>query len=205
MFGKDIAKAGTGRPITQNITKFSPEDKKIVLFDSRGLEAGMHFEDFLHDTLNYFENNEKDLEAPSKRLRKKQTEGEGLNALEAKLHLVWYVVNAASARFQDFEEKLCRELFYKLPIIFVLNKSDACTSEQLENLRKVIENMELPNCVGIAETVTSKHAQATPVAKCPQCESDELIITTKLKMAICENCGAQTPFKVPNGLERVVQ
>ena len=204
MFGQDIAREGTGRPITQNFVKFSPEDKNVVLFDSRGLEAGMQFNEFLQDTLDYFLHFEEDLESKS-HLKSNQNKEKPCDALEAKIHVVWYVINAASARFQDFEERICREMFCKLPIVFVLNKSDISSPEQLGDLRKVLESMKLPNCVGIVETVTKKHAQAVPVSKCPQCEATELLITTKLKMVICEVCGEQTPFTTPKGMERVVQ
>ena len=139
--------------ITQNFTKYCPDTQPIVLYDSKGLEVGMQFDEFKQSTLEFFAKNEDDVHETH---LNKNYEG-GAEGLEKKVHLVWYVINAASGRVEDFEEKVCRELFGRLPIIFLLNKADIATEEQKASLRDVVNEMELPNCLGVFDCVTSKY------------------------------------------------
>nr|WP_242674049.1 GTPase [Helicobacter pylori] len=40
LFGKEIAKAGVGKPITQHLEKYIDEQKKgLILWDTKGIEA----------------------------------------------------------------------------------------------------------------------------------------------------------------------
>merc|ERR1712137_92998 len=202
VFGSELAKEGAGRPITQHFTKYSPENKPVILYDSKGLEAGMQFEEFLNSTLDFFENNEEDIG----NVHLPKAYREDATGLEKRVHLVWYVVNAAGARFQDFEERICRELFGRLPIIFILNKCDISTPEQLESLRVILEGLKLPNCVGIVQAVTVKFNKPLPPVACGNCKNvEDLVIINRSKIGICEACCQQTPFASPFGLDPVLQ
>ncbi|WRA44286.1 50S ribosome-binding GTPase [Helicobacter pylori] len=46
LFGKEIAKTGVGKPITQHLEKFIDEKKGLILWDTKGIEA----KDY-HDTM----------------------------------------------------------------------------------------------------------------------------------------------------------
>ncbi len=46
LFGKEIAKAGVGKPITQHLEKFIDEKKGLILWDTKGIEAASY-----HDTM----------------------------------------------------------------------------------------------------------------------------------------------------------
>ncbi|GAA7801115.1 hypothetical protein HpCOL18_00440 [Helicobacter pylori] len=46
LFGKEIAKAGVGKPITQHLEKYIDEKKGLVLWDTKGIEAADY-----HDTV----------------------------------------------------------------------------------------------------------------------------------------------------------
>ncbi|WQR97056.1 50S ribosome-binding GTPase [Helicobacter pylori] len=39
LFGKEIAKAGVGKPITQHLEKYIDEQKGLILWDTKGIEA----------------------------------------------------------------------------------------------------------------------------------------------------------------------
>ena len=39
VFGKELAKSGTGQPITQNLVKYKSDKKGLVLWDTKGIEA----------------------------------------------------------------------------------------------------------------------------------------------------------------------
>lgn len=190
IFGSDIAAEGAGRPITQNFTKYCPDTQPIVLYDSKGLEVGMQFDEFKQSTLEFFAKNEDDVHETH---LNKNYEG-GAEGLEKKVHLVWYVINAASGRVEDFEEKVCRELFGRLPIIFLLNKADIATEEQKASLRDVVNEMELPNCLGVFDCVTSKYELEKAPEVCMKCGSPNLLISQRNKVGNCENCGSKTPF-----------
>ncbi len=45
LFGQEVAKAGTGKPITQHLEKYVDEEKGLILWDTKGIED----EDY-HDT-----------------------------------------------------------------------------------------------------------------------------------------------------------
>ncbi|EJB80682.1 hypothetical protein HPHPH4_0740 [Helicobacter pylori Hp H-4] len=46
LFGKEIAKAGVGKPITQHLEKYINEQKGLVFWDTQGIEATDY-----HDTM----------------------------------------------------------------------------------------------------------------------------------------------------------
>ncbi len=46
LFGEEIAKAGVGKPITQHLEKYIDEQKGLILWDTKGIEA----KDY-HDTM----------------------------------------------------------------------------------------------------------------------------------------------------------
>ncbi len=50
LFGKEIAKAGVGKPITQHLEKFIDEQKGLILWDTKGIE--IKITTTLHKALN---------------------------------------------------------------------------------------------------------------------------------------------------------
>ncbi|WQS47936.1 50S ribosome-binding GTPase [Helicobacter pylori] len=46
LFGKEIAKAGVGKPIAQHLEKYIDEQKGLILWDTKGIEAADY-----HDTM----------------------------------------------------------------------------------------------------------------------------------------------------------
>ena len=189
MFGEEIAKEGAGKPITQHFQKFEPENIPIILYDSKGLEVGLSMDTLVKSTREYFT---------------KCNNGVAENCIENQVDLVWYIVNSAAARFQDFEQQICTELFKNIPIIFILNKSDISTVAQRKALRHVIRDMELTNCIGIHNAITQKYVAAVP-SHCENCRSRDLLISQKLKRATCEDCGHQFSTIRPSGLDKIVQ
>lgn len=91
------------------------------------------------------------------------------------IHVAWYVVDLAHARFQSFEANLCDTLLSGLPIFIILNKADtgtlkpspqissletdllprAATPEQARIIRHQIQSLNLPNCKAIFEVGTT--------------------------------------------------
>ena len=184
-----MAKEGAGRPVTQHFQRFEPEEKPIILYDSKGLEVGMQLDEFIQSTRSYFT---------------QLNDGEEERCMEQQIDVVWYIVDSAAARFQDFEEQICKELFKELPIIFILNKSDISTKEQRQALRKVIKEMNLNNCIGVFNSVTQKYCSKIPKC-CISCGSPDLVVYRRDKVCLCEECGHRFSSETSSGLNEIVQ
>lgn len=188
LFGKNVAQTGTGVPITQHFTKYEDDDMRVVIYDSKGLEHGQ-FEEFIETTNDFFDEH------------KIGTHGESSDAI----HVVWYIVNSAHSRFEPFEEMLCRELFNRAPLMFLLNKADISTQDDRDRFRQRIESLKLPNCVGVYDTVArSSTSQLQTFEKCPNCGSDDIIIRKKKQVMLCEECDHQESLQVKNGLDAMI-
>eukprot|EP01104_Vermistella_antarctica_P019135 TRINITY_DN7355_c0_g1_i1.p1 TRINITY_DN7355_c0_g1~~TRINITY_DN7355_c0_g1_i1.p1 ORF type:complete len:531 (-),score=131.47 TRINITY_DN7355_c0_g1_i1:140-1732(-) len=185
IFGTTLAETGAGKPITQHFLRYTMEDKHVVIYDSKGLEIGSDL-DFVEETNKFFEEHQLTGEDP--------------------VHVIWYIINAAGARFHPFEERLCREVFTRTPIAFIINKADISSDEARRSLRDCIKDMALPNCIGIYDTIASagKTTILKPFSLCPKCGSDDVLIHSKKKLGICEDCNYHRNLKVDTGLERVI-
>ncbi|TPH79457.1 GTPase RsgA [Helicobacter pylori] len=64
LFGKEIAKAGVGKPVTQHLEKYVDEEKGLILWDTQGIEAADY-----HDTV---QNIKKEMEDSFKTLSEKE-------------------------------------------------------------------------------------------------------------------------------------
>jgi len=187
IFGKSLAEVSCGYPVTQHFTKYELPDRDVVIFDSKGLEHGEH-ESFINDTKDF--------------LKQKG------DFVKDCVHVIWYVVNSASARFQPFEEAVCRSLYGGAPIMFLLNKADLSTDQERQNLRHVIEGMSLKNCVGVFDTVSDKARSTVPLKRldcCPQCGDDDLSVKRRLRVAKCNSCSTVTDLTQPCGLDEIVR
>ncbi|NEP39801.1 MAG: hypothetical protein F6K25_25790 [Okeania sp. SIO2G4] len=126
IFGFDIAKAGAGRAVTTEYTKYSPHDYDrdidlpINLYDSPGYEAGKE-EDFVKKTIDF--------------LKDKSRQGE-----KEQVHLIWYLISASSARLTQADIDIIEAINNNyIPAIIVLSKCDIAQPSQKEQLKKVIE------------------------------------------------------------------
>jgi ribosome biogenesis GTPase A len=188
IFGKEIAKTGAGVPITQHFTKYASEDMRIVIYDSKGLEHG-HFEDFIDTTNDFFD------------AHQIGTHGESADAI----HVVWYVMNSAHSRFEPFEQRICKELFNRAPVIFLLNKADISTQEDRDNIRQIIDEMKLPNCVGIFDVMAAPTIKYRSVDVCGKCGSDDLVIRKRFGIIKCMECNSSDSIIVDDGLGNIIE
>lgn len=181
VFGRSVAQTGTGVPITQHFDRYELEGETVVIYDSKGLEVGEH-EEFIRTT------------------------GEFLEDGHVQMHVVWYIINSAGSRFQPFEADVCKSLFNKLPIIFILNKADLSPQEDRDALRKAIVELNLGNCLGILDTICTPSLAALKIPDvCPACGSDDLDIKRKRKLMTCEECGHSEKLMVETGLDVLVE
>ena len=126
-FGLDIAKTGDGVPQTQYLEKFIYEDKGLVLWDTKGIEAA--------DYQNTLETLRQDLDQASQHavLHKSVL---GLP------HIAWLCIKETSKRIEERELELVRLVAeYNIPVIVVFTQTqfesgDAFTQEA----KRIFEN-----------------------------------------------------------------
>ncbi|KAG2393076.1 hypothetical protein C9374_009653 [Naegleria lovaniensis] len=183
VFGEELARAGAGMPVTQHFQKYEPNDKPVVIYDSKGLEWNSH-EEFIKETGKFF-------------MELRQSPD-----VANHIHVVWYVVNTARGRFENFEAEVVREVFAPTPVIFVLNKSDLADSLQLKAIKKVIEDEKLEHNKGIHVCI-SKRENWTQ-SWCPDCLSDDVFYDEETKQLECSDCGFNCILKESYGMKKLI-
>jgi len=139
VFGKNIAKAGAGLPVTQYFQKYSrplEEGVPITLYDSAGFETEKA-QDFVKGTFDF--------------LNRQRTKGK-----EEQIHLAWYVVDASSARFEYFERNLIDKLnSERIPVIVVLSQCDRASDEEITAILRVIEDFKFEKVYDVIQVAAS--------------------------------------------------
>ncbi len=87
LFGKEIAKAGVGKPITQHLEKYIDEKKGLILWDTKGIED----KDY-HDTMQSIK---KEMEDSFKTLDEKEA-----------IDVAYLCVKETSSRVQERERAI---------------------------------------------------------------------------------------------------
>lgn len=90
LFGKEIAKVGVGKPITQHLEKYVDEEQGLILWDTKGIEA--------KDYKDTMESIKKEMEASFKTLDEKEA-----------IDVAYLCVKETESRVQERERviKLC--------------------------------------------------------------------------------------------------
>lgn len=126
LFGQEVCKTGTGRPVTTNgfhIIKHHIKDMPVNIYDSWGLEVGKE-EQWLKELNDELKNRGIDKEA---------TEW---------FHSVFYCISASGARIQDADIKIIKQLLaakYKVSII--LTKTDSLEEDEEKQFKKEISKV----------------------------------------------------------------
>ncbi|HLY29451.1 MAG TPA: DUF697 domain-containing protein, partial [Ktedonobacterales bacterium] len=116
--GEKIAQTGAGRPITQSYSLY--QHPLLNLYDSMGWEGGAEGDQrFRKDTQDFIQ-------------------AHRTTDPNEHVHIVWYVISAAEARFQEYDAQLVRDAFAGLPVLFVLTKCDVARDDQIESVERVI-------------------------------------------------------------------
>lgn len=185
IFGVEFARTGCGVPVTAHLEKYAPEDKSVVIYDTKGLEHGCS-EQFAADTRKYL------------------TQLSARNNLQNNVHIIWYVIDMAQARFQPFEAQICKELLHDIPLIFVLNKADSADTSQITAMKEVLEGMKLENCKGVYEVISDRKNYS--FSNCVLCGSTQFRFRAKTKELICEdpNCGKTTAIAKTHGFDGLI-
>lgn len=110
IFGKAVAKTGTGEPITRGLERYSDPKVPLNIFDTEGYEIA----DGEISTANFRTR----ILPEIRKLRH--------DALEKQIHLIWYCLSVGNHRITDFDLDNLRLLSeeHKLPIAIVLTQCD---------------------------------------------------------------------------------
>ncbi|GAA7425855.1 GTP-binding protein [Helicobacter pylori] len=105
LFGKEVAKAGIGKPVTQHLEKYVDEEKGLILWDTKGIEA----EDYQNTT----ESIKKEMEDSFKTLDAKEA-----------IDVAYLCVKETSSRVEGREKALLNfAKEWNIPAIFVFTNT----------------------------------------------------------------------------------
>lgn len=129
-FGIDIAKTGDGIPQTQHLEKFFYEDKGLILWDTKGIEAA-DYKNTLADLQTALEN------AKTKALSSKSEDGLP--------HIAWLCIKEPSKRIEEREIELVKLASkYQIPVIIVFTQTQFESGDVFVEEAKNIFNRQ--NC-----------------------------------------------------------
>ena len=140
VFGVDLAQTGAGLPVTQGFCRYPEEGNNngipIVIYDSAGYEAGQE-QEFVERVLGF--------------LSQKKDEG-----IDQQIHLVWYIINASSARVENFEKTIIDNINHQgIPAILVLSQCDRAKPEEIEGIEAALKNFNLKKVYDVIQVAAS--------------------------------------------------
>ena len=144
-FGIEIAKTGDGVPQTQHLEKFVYEDKGLILWDTKGIEAA-DYQNTLADLRKALDNAKK--EAVSSR------------SLDGLPHIAWLCIKEPSKRIEEREIELVKLVAeYNIPVIVVF------TQTQFESGDAFVEEAKnIFNQAGCLSTIKDRYARVNSVS-----------------------------------------
>ncbi|RVY60312.1 GTP-binding protein [Helicobacter pylori] len=120
LFGKEIAKAGVGKPITQHLEKYIDEQKGLVFWDTQGIEAADY-----HDTMQSIK---KEMEDSFKTLDEKEA-----------IDVAYLCVKETSSRVQE-RELLSFAKDWNIPTIVVFTHTQEKAGEAfVQETKEIID------------------------------------------------------------------
>lgn len=117
LFGEEIAKAGVGKPITQHLEKYIDEQKGLILWDTKGIEAADY-----HDTMQSIKQRMEEVS-----LSKGHDEKE---AEEKIIHMAYLCILESYPRIEKRERELLSfAKHWNIPTIVVFTHTQAEAGE----------------------------------------------------------------------------
>ena len=122
LFGMDVAATGNGKPMTDRITRYEPENLDVVLYDTLGYEVGEDKQQqFYKDVIGFVKN------------------ANGQGDIKKHIHLVWYCISAANKRVTPTDLDAIAALEGLTKVCVVLTQIDAATMIELDEMKKVLQ------------------------------------------------------------------
>ena len=125
VFGKNIAKSGIGKPITQEIHRYEFENTPVVLFDSVGYEieeSKVSQEKYIEKIIAF-------------------ATASAEKPIEGQIHLVWYLIQSSGHRVTEWDLSIINKIKnLNIPISVVFTKCDLTTEEEVGQLVREVKN-----------------------------------------------------------------
>lgn len=144
IFGEELAKVGTGKPITQGIQKYEKEHIPIRIYDTQGLELE---------------------EAEKERVKNGIVELIDKNLIEGAkedhIHIIWYCINCMGHRIEPAELEWVNEIVKeskreKMPIPIFIVLTHCLSIEEAEDLKKYLAK-EIKGIRGIIPVLAKEY------------------------------------------------
>ena len=124
VFGEEVAKTGTGRPVTDSMNVYENDDVPVRIWDTVGLELDA-------------EKTRKTIEGIKKVIAEKVSDDD----LFDRVHAIWYCISSSGNRYQGPELNFIKELHsIGVPFIIVLTKCYGDT-EVIDEFEKQIQEI----------------------------------------------------------------
>lgn len=124
VFREDLADTGIGTPVTKHLRRITKSGVPLTIYDTKGLELDKDVQNEI----------EKEILNELDRLIR-------INDKENFIHMIWYCINSASRRIEDFEIEWIRSFSDKTPVIVVLTQS---IGKDYKILEKYVKDLNLP-------------------------------------------------------------
>ena len=122
LFGMDVAKTGNGKPMTDRITRYEPENYDVVLYDTLGYEVGEDKQQqFYKDVIGFVK------------------KANGQSDIKKHVHLAWYCISAANKRVTPTDLDAIAALDGLTEVCVVLTQIDAATMVELDEMKQVLQ------------------------------------------------------------------
>lgn len=87
----------------------------------------------------------------------------------------------------SYSTRCHREVFAPTPVVFVLNKADIASADQIHCVREAVERERFANSCGVVHTVSARKNWAQNW--CSRCFSDDVTFRKAGNQLRCEQCG----------------
>jgi uncharacterized protein (DUF697 family)/GTP-binding protein EngB required for normal cell division len=124
VFRENLADTGIGTPVTRHLRRITKSGVPLTIYDTKGLELDKEVQQTI----------EKEILSEIDRLIKQ-------NDKENFIHMIWYCINSASRRIEDFEIGWIRSFSERIPVIVVLTQS---IGKEYKILDDYIQDLNLP-------------------------------------------------------------
>lgn len=125
IFGEELAKTGTGKPVTDSIKCFESEDTSVRIYDSMGYETKDDGDKrFVDEVIGLVK-----------------------DSYQKEINIIWYCISTLSSRVTDYDLKTINAfLEANIPLAVLFTKADKTDDETVAEMRKVIQqnNASLP-------------------------------------------------------------
>lgn len=143
--------------ITKTFECYESKDLNLRIYDSKGITKSDN--NFFLELENFLKNTE--------------------------IHVVWIMIDCSSYRIENFYKDIANVLKDYF-ILFLLNKIDLLTQEEVDILRKELNSLEIENCKGIYSTRVTN--SIPNINRCKNCNSGRLLIDNQEELIICKDC-----------------